>query len=220
MTENVKGGTMRKRFSGTWALVLMLALLAAGCGGNTKGRGEQSGGGETSGDGETAQEEKRMSTPEDTFNMFKEAVASGEFEKMYDCFSSKQQKQYDAQVPQLQKAIAAHLNKPADKAKLAKLGITDEKIKNMKGRDVMRISLAMGQVMAEMFTPKGKPVPDTVKEMQAEIAKTKLVSSKINADGKTAVVVVQNPKGKTEDSQMVLENGQWKLEEKENKKQK
>lgn len=211
---------MKKRILRAWLVVFIAALFMAGCGGNSGGGGDKAGNGETSGGGETAQEEKRMSTPEDTFNMFKEAVASGEFEKMYDCFSSKQQKQYDAQVPQLQKAIAAHLNKPADKAKLSKLGLSDEKIKNMKGRDVMRVSLAMGQVMAEMFTPKGKPVPDTVKEMQAEIAKTKFVSSKINADGKTAVVVVQNPKGKTEDSQMVLENGQWKLEEKESKKQK
>lgn len=209
---------MRKKALYAWLVVLIAALFMSGCGGNSGE--EKAGGGETSGGGEKAQEEKRMSTPEDTFNMFQEAVSSGEFEKMYDCFSAKQQKNMDAQVPQTQKAISAHLNKSADKERLAKLGITDEKIKNMKGRDLMRVNLAMGQVMAEMFTPKGKPVPDIIKEMQAEIAKTKLISSKINADGKTAVVTVQNPKGKKEDSLMVLENGQWKLEEKEGKKQK
>lgn len=209
---------MKKQILRSWLIVLIAMFFMAGCGGGSGGEGGQTGGEETSGGGEKKQEEKRLSTPEDTFNAFKDTVANGEFEKMYDFFSSKEQKNMDAQVGQLQKTIGTHFSKPADKEKLKKYGVTDEKLKSMTGRDVMRVSLAMGQAMAEMFTPKGKPVPDTMKEMKDEIAKTKLISSKISADGKTAILAVQNAKGKTEDSQMILENGQWKLQEKESKK--
>lgn len=179
---------MKKMVLCTWMVVLIAVLFMAGCG------------------------KKVGSTPEDTFNAFHAAIKNDEFEKIYDLLSSKEQKQMDTHVDEVKKILTAHFNKQSDKEALKKYGVTDEKIKNMTGKDVMRVNLAIGQVMTERYAPKGKPAPNTLQEMKDEISKAKLMSAKVGDDGKTAVITVQNAKGKTEESKMILENGQWKMD--------
>lgn len=182
---------MKKRVVSMCVVAVAVMLTVAGCGKSGK---------------------KAASTPEDTFHAFHTAIANDEFEKIYDLLSAKEQKQMDAHVEEVKRILKAHFNKQGDKEMLKKYGVTDDKINNMTGRDIMRVNLAIGQVMTEKYTPKGKPAPDTIQQMKDEISKAKLVSVKIAEDGKTAVITVQNAKGKTEQSKMVLENEQWKMD--------
>lgn len=161
--------------------------------------------------------EKKQSKPEDTFYAFQDAVKNDEFEKIYDLLSSEGRKESDGQAKQMKEQMVKNPPKPADVEKMKQYGFSKEKMEQLSGKDMMRMSLAMGQMMADAFAPKDKPKPDIFKEMKEDIAKTKLISATVNKDGKTATMTVQNAKGKTEKSLLVLEDGSWKLSKEKQK---
>lgn len=182
---------MKKRFAGGWAAMLMVAVMVSltGCGGGAK----------------------KAATPEETYKTFLATLNNEEFEKIYDMNSKEQREKMDGQAKKLKETVKKIASNPQQIEKLKKMGVTDAQLKDVTGKDVVRISIAMSQIMMEMFTPKGKPAPDILKEMKGDLAKTKVLSTEISSDGKTAKLMVQNAKGKKVENVLLLEDGEWKL---------
>src|SRR3990167_3013716 len=99
------------------AVALLVMVLAAGCGGGKK------------------------ASPDEVFNGFLATLKNGEFEKVYDLHCKAERDKMDGQAKKLSETLGKVASKPEQSEKMKKLGVTDEQLKEVKGRDVVRVSL-------------------------------------------------------------------------------
>lgn len=151
-------------------------------------------------------------SPQNAFHAFQAYVARGEFEKIYDLYSSADRKSFDSQAKTLEKNMKKQ-PPPADAiALLKKHGISGQAMTHPQGKDLLRLSLVFIQVRNETTGAASKQQSaDTIKEFQNSIATLKLEGSTKSRDGKTADLDVMDSSGQTHTEKAVLENGQWKL---------
>lgn len=201
------------------ALAVTAMLLTAQCGGGPGGMD--------------------LGTPEGLFGSFKAAMSAGEFEKVYDMLSAETQKELNEAAEEMKKQLEQQTPQSEEEEAfmemLGEQGFTKEKLGQMTGRDMIRFSLVLGQVMmksmAQMFG-QGAEVEDIdiIAEVQKSFGAAELKEVKTTEEGKSAKFVIAMPQGnlgsgpkepaaaeggkpvmQTQELEIVREEGEWRL---------
>lgn len=156
----------------------------------------------------------KKDSPEAVFEAFKDAMAAGEYEKVYDLLVKREQAKLDENAKKFKATVDKNTPHPTQMARLQKFGLKKEQVMNPAGRDMLRLSLALvAMLMESSQEQKGekKDGMSVIKEMQEATKKVKLLNVKMALDKKTALLRVIDSKANKKDIKLEKEGNQWKL---------
>lgn len=181
----------------------------------------------------------KLGTPEGLFGSFKAAMSAGEFEKVYDMLSAETQQELNEAAEDMKKQIEAQTPQSEEEklfmAMLGEQGFTKQKMGTMTGRDMIRFSLVLGQVMmqglAQMFGQNAEVEDvDVIAQVRKSFGAAELKEVKTFEEGKSAKLVVTFPQWglgsspkepaaaegdkpalQTQEMKIVLEEGEWRF---------
>lgn len=157
----------------------------------------------------SSQDKYSLSTPKQAFLSLKEAMESGDFEAVYDFLSVQEQKKLDMEIEKLKGSMGSSNFRKEDIEWAKIYGIKEEQLKNLKGRDGLRISFFMFQVFMEAFKSKRKV---NVMDEARKAFKDAVYVKDRKGESKGIVFVVFQAKKETIEVPYIYENNLWKIQ--------